>query len=300
MQRALKFLRSTSTLSRKPLLREDSITSISKKGFHRISYFDWGKENSDDTVFCLHGLTRNRHDFDKLASRLSKRRRVICPDTAGRGKSDWLRNPDDYQLQQYNMDLTVLISRIGCQNFDIIGTSMGGLMGIIMASMENSPVRKLVINDIAPEVPYEALRRLSLYLGEDPLFDNKKELEKYLRETLSPFGPMTDADWKHMAKTSARKSDEGFRLAFDPAIASNYQRYWLLAYFNLWRFWKRIECPVLVLRGKESDFLTDTLLAKMKNRLPHMDVIEFDDVGHAPTLNAPQQIEPVIEWLDNH
>ncbi len=281
-----------------PEPREGFIRSITRKGYHRIAYRDWGDEDNPDTVFCLHGLTRNSHDFDVIARRLSKTRRVICPDTVGRGKSEWLDHSYDYQLPQYNLDFTVLASTVGCQRFDLIGTSLGGLMGMTLAGMKNTPVRKLVINDIGPEVPYAALRRLTKYLGADPLFPSLNKLEQHLRSTLAPFAPMTDQDWKRMAATSSIETTEGYRLAFDPAISHNYRRYWYLVYLNLWRYWNRINCPVLILRGVESDFLTPSLLEKMLDRLPHADVIEFEGVGHTPTLNSPEQIEPVKAWLD--
>ena len=278
--------------------KEGFVHSITRKGYHRIAYRDWHTVDDRDTVFCLHGLTRNSHDFDVLARSLAKTRRVICPDMVGRGKSEWLDHSYDYQLPQYNLDFTVLASTVGCQRFDVLGTSLGGLMGITLAGMENTPVRKLVVNDIAPEVPYAALKRLTKYLGADPLFSTLKELELHLRETLAPFSPMSNSDWQRMAKTSSMKKDGGYRLAFDPAISHNYRRYWFLVYLNLWRYWNRINCPVLILRGTESDFLTKPLVEKMIDRLPHAELIEFQGVGHTPTLNSKKQIAPVMEWLD--
>lgn len=280
--------------------REGRINCIGYKGFHRIYYRDWGKTTSAETVFCLHGLTRNSRDFDPLAAVLARKRRIVCPDLVGRGQSEWLADGDGYQLPQYNVDFNALVNRIGCETFDIIGTSLGGLMGMAMAGMPKSPVRRLVVNDVAPEVPLTALRRLSNYLGEDPRFDSMEELEAYLRITFAPFGPMTDADWKRMAKTSARETDQGIGLAYDPAISYHYQRYWLLSYLDLWSYWRNISCPVLILRGAESDFLTQPLVTKMLESLPCAELIEFEGVGHTPTLNAAEQIEPIRRWLDTN
>lgn len=277
--------------------REESVRSIGRHGFHTIAYRDWG-DRAAETVFCVHGLSRNSRDFDPLAGALSPHRRVICPDLAGRGRSDWLKDPADYHLLQYNLDLTVLAARIGAPSFDWIGTSLGGLIGIALAGLPHSPIRRLVVNDIAPEVPAAALRRLAHYLGEDPHFPDLLALEAHLRRTLAPLGPMTDADWKRMAGNSARPVNGGFRLAFDPRIVQNFRQYWLILHFNLWRYWDRIECPVLILRGTESDFLSPLLLERMLRRLPHADVIEFEGVGHTPTLNAPGQIDPILEWLE--
>ncbi|WP_209427916.1 alpha/beta hydrolase [Pararhodobacter sp. SW119] len=281
-----------------PSLREAKVRSIGRHGFHNIAYRDWGDLNAPKTAFCVHGLTRNSHDFDPLARRLAVDRRVVCPDLVGRGHSEWLPDPNDYNLLQYNIDLTVLAARVGAERYDWIGTSLGGMMGIAFAGLPNSPIRRLVVNDIAPEVPLSALWRVSEYMREDRRFDNLEEVETHLRATLAPFGPMTDADWRRMARTSSTETEAGFRLAFDPGISKNSRRTWLLVHFNLWRYWDRITCPVLILRGTESDFLTPRLLDRMCRRLPHAEVIEFDGIGHAPTLNAAEQIDPVQNWLD--
>jgi pimeloyl-ACP methyl ester carboxylesterase len=277
--------------------RDCSTRSISHHGYHHIAYRDWGDPNEEQTVFCFHGLTRNSHDFDPLAKVLSKKRRVICPDIVGRGKSDWLNDPAEYNLNQYNVDAMVLASRIGVEKFDWIGTSLGGLMGMSWAGHENSPIRKLVVNDIAPLVPFPALRRLALYIGSDPLFGSLAEVEVHFRKNFAPFGPMTDADWARMAKNSSYKTKDGYRLAYDPNIVQNFRRYWLVFHFSLWKYWDKITCPVLVLRGTDSDFLTPQLVKEMQRRLPHMDLVEFEGVGHTPTLNAPEQYDVVIDWL---
>lgn len=281
--------------------RTGSVISINTKSFHRVVYQDWGNADNPDTLFCLHGLTRNARDFDVIARRMADKRRVICPDMAGRGKSDWLPNNQDYQIPQYNVDLMMICASLGCERFDILGTSLGGMMGMILAAMRNSPVRRLIINDIAPEVPHTAMARLGRYLHLDPHFDTLADLEQHLRETLSPFHPMTDDDWHRIAKNSSRKVDGGYKMAFDPDISNTYQRrYWYMMYFNLWKYWVRIRCPVLILRGKESGFLTEHLLERMLSKLPHADVLEFDGAGHTPTLNAPEQIDPVLQWLKDH
>ena len=287
--------------SQKIVSTRESVLSINSTGYHRLSYQDWGDKNSDSTVCCIHGLTRNSHDFDQIAQRLVQTsRRVICPDTAGRGLSSWLPNHHDYQIPQYNIDFTMVTTHAGCEKFDIIGTSLGGMMGMILAALHNSPVKRLIINDIAPEVPHSPMARLGGYLHRDPFFETLEDVEEHLRKTLAPFGPMTDEDWKRISITSSREVENGYRLAFDPNISNNYRRYWSLAFFNLWKYWTRIRCPVLILRGTESDFLTAPLLARMQRKLPHADVIEFEGVGHTPTLNAPEQIDPILEWMDSH
>jgi len=284
-----------------PAPRTGTVRCINSKSFHTIHYQDWGKPESKETVFCIHGLTRNSHDFDAIANQLGKKHRVVCPDTAGRGHSDWLPDHEDYQIPQYNTDFNTVVSHIGCEEYTILGTSLGGMMGMILAAMPNSPVKRLIINDIAPEVPHTAMARLGGYLHLDPWFPNLGEVEKHLRKTLAPFYPMTDEDWVHYALHSAYEADKGYRLAFDPDISNTYgRRYWYLMYFNLWKYWVRIKCPVLVIRGKESDFLTEHLCERMMRKLPQADLLEFDHAGHTPTLNAPEQIDPIVKWLDSH
>lgn len=280
------------------------VDSISSKGFHKLFYREWKhpdlgeRGNRKTPVMCLHGLTRNSRDFDNLASHLCTGRRVICPDTVGRGHSDWLRSNNDYNLPQYNLDVAVVAAQAGVANYDIVGTSLGGLMGIVLASMDRSPIRRLVINDIGPEIPMPALKRLGRYVGENPLFETIEEVDAYVREKYEPFGPMSDDEWREIAEYSSYKNTDGYRMAYDPTIAENYKKYWLLTYFNIWEYWEKIECPVLILRGTESDFLTENLRDRMLESLPHAELIEFEGAGHTPTLRSLEQINPIREWLD--
>ena len=278
--------------------RTGAVRCISRHGFHRVAYRDWGRSNARNRALCVHGLTRNARDFDPLAKRLSETHRVICPDLAGRGDSDWLKDKSDYHLLQYNMDMTVLAAKTGLDGFDWIGTSLGALIGISLAGIENSPIRRLVVNDVAPEIPFAALSRITSYTASNLLFDDLGGVEAHLRQTLASFGPMTDADWVRMARGSVLKAEGGYVMHHDPGIMQNFRRYGMFMHFSLWKYWDRITCPVLILRGTESDFLTQGLLAKMVERLPDAEVVEFPGVGHTPTLNAPSQIDPVLDWLD--
>lgn len=281
-----------------PIAQEGKVRCISRHGFHDMAYRHWGDPDAEDRVYCVHGLTRNSHDFDPLAARMATTSHVVCADLAGRGNSDWLHDATDYNLLQYNMDMTVLTSHFGYASIDWIGTSLGGLIGMSLAGMENSPIRRLIVNDIAPEIPHAALRRITRYAGQKRVFDTLDEVEANLRETLAPFGPMTDADWTRMAQTSSIHAADGYHAHHDPDIMQNFRNYFMFMHFNLWKFWDKISCPVLILRGAESDFLTPSLLEKMINRLPHAEYIEFEGVGHTPTLNAPEQIDPILEWMN--
>lgn len=292
---ALKLVHTQDTL---PKSRVNKVRCISRHGFHDMAYREWGQSDAENRVICVHGLTRNSRDFDQLATRLCHDSHVVCADLVGRGNSDWFNDPSDYNLLQYNMDMTVLTSKFGYDSVDWIGTSLGGLIGMSLAGMDKSPVRRLILNDIGPEIPYSALSRITRYAGTQRVFDTLEDFETHLRETLAPFGPMTDEDWARMAKTSSFKADDGYHAHHDPDIMQNFRRYFMFMHFNLWKFWDRIQCPVLILRGAESDFLPKSLLERMVSRLPQADYIEFEGVGHTPTLNAPVQIDPILEWMD--
>lgn len=278
--------------------REGHVRCLSKHGFHNVAYRDWGDREAKEKVFCVHGLTRNSHDYDALAAAMSKTRRVVCPDLPGRGRSDRLRDPEDYNIPQYNVDMTTLAARFRYREFTWIGTSLGALMGMSLAGIENSPIKRLIVNDVAPNIPYAALSRITSYMGTKPIFKDLEGVEGHLRKTLKPFAPMTDQNWKDIAVNSSILTDNGYIMHHDPAIMENFNRYWVFMHFSLWKYWEKIECPVLILRGTESDFLTRPLLDKMIEKLPHAEFIEFEGAGHTPTLNAPEQIDPILAWLE--
>ncbi len=180
---------------------------------------------------------------------------MICPDVAGRGRSDWLPAAD-YTYPQYLADMTVLIARLGAGDVDWLGTSMGGLIGMQLAAAAQSPVRRLILNDIGPFIPKAALARIGDYVGKDPHFASLDELEAYLRKIHAPFGPMTDQDWRHLALQGYRRRENGgFGLAYDPGIAAGFVA-GVKQDVDLWALWDKIACPVLVLHGANSDVLT--------------------------------------------
>src|SRR6516162_1833985 len=190
-------------------------------GFHRIAYTEWGQESAQPPVICVHGLTRNGRDFDYLAQVLEvDGRQVFCPDIVGRGKSDWFANSVDYNYAQYLTDMTALIARTGAESVDWVGTSMGGHIGMLLAAEANTPIRRLVINDIGPFIPLVAIRRVHAYVGQSPVFDDLEGVEKHMREIYASFGDLSDANWRHLARYGARTTPNNkLSLAWDPAIA---------------------------------------------------------------------------------
>ncbi|PIE20674.1 MAG: alpha/beta hydrolase [Neptuniibacter caesariensis] len=270
-------------------------------GYHEVAYTEWGKPDPQRTVICAHGLTRNARDFDKLARKLSVDHHVLCPDVVGRGASDWLADHRHYTLDQFASDQRQVIARSGANSVDWIGTSMGGLIGIMLASDKRSPIRRMIINDIGPLIPAVAIRRIKDYLCVDPVFDSLDDAEKYIREVYVQTHPMTDADWKHYAEHGVRLDEQGkYRLHNDPKIGETIKRYWAFVHVNLWSRWNKIECPVLVIRGEKSDFLTEEIAEKMAKTGPKADVITIPDVGHHPSLQSAEQIAMVTDWLDEN
>jgi pimeloyl-ACP methyl ester carboxylesterase len=272
------------------------LSGLSKSGFHKLAYRDYGAPE-EVPVVCLHGLGRNARDFDRLADALVEAgRRVVCLDVVGRGESGWLRDPMDYGYPQYMADAAALIARLDCREVDIVGTSMGGLIGMMLAALPDNPLRRLVINDVGPFIPKAALERILAYFGQDPSFADLAAAEAYHRETYRSFGDLTDADWRHMTETSLRRDDGAWHLHYDPRIALPMKAI-ELADVDLWAVWEQIKEPVLVLRGAESDLLPAEVAVEMTRRGPRAGLIEFAGCGHAPALLSEEQIRPVVEWL---
>lgn len=265
-------------------------------GFHRVHYTEWGDPANDKVLFCVHGLTRTGRDFDDLAAALENTYRVICPDVVGRGRSDWLSHKADYNYPQYLADMNALLARSGAGQVDWVGTSMGGLIGMLLAAQPGTPIRKLVMNDVGPFIPKAGLQRIAEYVGKPVRFASLDEMERYVRLVAAPVGALTDAQWRHLTVHSARQSDDGdYIFAYDPGIAEPFKAD--LEDVNLWPVWNAVRCPVLLLRGAESDVLTRADAEAMQNCGPRATLVEFAGIGHAPMLLAADQIKVVQDWL---
>ncbi|MDX2028358.1 MAG: alpha/beta hydrolase [Alphaproteobacteria bacterium] len=265
-------------------------------GFHRVAYIEWGRASARPPVICVHGLTRNGRDFDRLAETLKNETQIFCPDMVGRGQSDWLGDPALYGYPQYINDTTALIARTGKEQVDWVGTSMGGILGMLIASMPNSPIRRLVINDVGPFIPVAALKRIGEYVSLMPEFNGVEQLERHLRQVYAPFGALTDADWKHLAAHSHRTLPNGkLTLAHDPSIGKSFLA--LEQDVDFWDLYDRIQCPVLLLRGTMSDILSAETAQEMTRRGPKAELMEFPHTGHAPALMDVTQINVIAEFL---
>ncbi|HSS69208.1 MAG TPA: alpha/beta hydrolase [Casimicrobiaceae bacterium] len=277
--------------------RQHFVRSLSPHGFHRVSYREWGHPASSRTLVCAHGLTRNGRDFDFLAAALADRFRVLCPDMPGRGDSERLRDPNDYVFPTYITAITAVLAHADVEEIFWLGTSMGGLLGMILAAQPATPIIRLVVNDIGPAIEPAALVRIAGYVGLDPVFETFEALEAHVREVSASFGALTDAQWAALAHSTARQTPDGrWRLKYDPGIAVPFRSAAAPA-SDLWAVWDAIRCPTLVLRGAESDLLSSQTASAMRTRGPKPRVIEFAAVGHAPMLLSAEQIVPVVAFL---
>ena len=278
-------------------MRTHQLRCLGPHGFHRVTYYEWGDAENPRVVVCAHGLTRNGRDFDILARALAPQFRVVCPDVAGRGLSEWLAHKQDYGYLVYLADMAAVVARTGADQVDWIGTSMGGLIGMMLGAQPETPIRRLLLNDVGPFIPRAALERLAQYVGKAPSFATLDELERYLRIVMAPFGTLTDEQWHHFATHSYRRNDDGnLSLSYDPEIAQAFAG--PLQDVVLWPVWDAIRCFTLVVRGKESDLLLRETAEEMTRRGPKAQLVEFDGIGHAPALMAEDQIAVVKEFLE--
>jgi len=277
-------------------MREYHLQGLNSRGFHRLHYTERGDAANPRVVICEHGLTRNCRDFDALGTALQNDLRVISVSIAGRGLSDWLPNPDDYGYPQYMADMTALMARVtatGSNDISWVGTSMGGMLGMLLASRPGTPIRRLVLNDIGTVIPKESMARIGKYAGKDPRFDTYAEVEQYVRTVSAPFGPLTDAQWQHLTTFNTRQHDDGrWGMNYDPAIALPFRKA-IDKDIVLWNYYDAISCPMLLLRGEQSDVLPREVAEQMTQRGPRPKLVEFAGVGHAPALMADDQIAAV-------
>ena len=266
--------------------------------FYRSAYHEWGDPNNDNILMCVHGLTRNGRDFDYLARELSSEYRVICPDIVGRGKSDYLMVKDDYDYPLYCAEMATLMAKLDVDQVDWVGTSMGGLIGMMLAALPNNPIRKLVMNDVGPFIPKAALKRIMEYVGANPRLNSLQEIEAYIREVNATFGPLTDEQWHHYAEHYSQQTDEGdFVLAYDKEVARPITKLPELIDIDFWPIYDAVKTPVLLLRGVDSDVLLHDTAKEMESRGPKAKLVEIANTGHAPALMDRAQIDLVREWL---
>jgi pimeloyl-ACP methyl ester carboxylesterase len=279
----------------KPLRRWDA-RCLGKSGMHRMSCVEWGDPANPRVLVCVHGLTRNARDFDELAQALSTHYRVICPDVVGRGESDWLPNKLDYQIPQYASDIFMMLKARGIKEVDWVGTSMGGLIGMGLAAQAHNPIRRLVLNDVGPVITGVSLQRIGEYVGRAPDFPTLEAAEQFIRAVSAGFGNLTDAQWRHVALHSMKQEGGVWKMRYDPGIGDAF-RVGPAGDVAIWPIYDAIKCPVLVIRGANSDLLLAETVAEMTRRGPRAQAVEIPDTGHAPMLMDVAQIDIVKRFL---
>lgn len=287
-------------------VRLKSVQCISPVGLHQMAYKEWGDPDNPKVLVCVHGVTRISGDFDTLAQALCDVYRVVCPDVVGRGRSDRLSNPDLYRIPQYISDMVSLLARVLAntdqQEVDWFGTSMGGLIGMGLAALPHSPVRKLVLNDIGPSLNSVALSRIGDYIGQEVRFATFDEAVHFIREVSATFGPHTDQEWQKLAADVLCQDKEGkwvrhydLRLAgpFKSATPDSMK----IDEAMMWQAYRAIRCPTLVVRGEQSDLLSHDTAVAMTEQGPKAKLVEIAGVGHAPTFMHADQIAIAKQFL---
>lgn len=262
-----------------------------------IHYTQWGAEHSS-TVVAWHGLARTGRDMDDIARHLASRFRVICPDTIGRGLSQWSPLPEEeYCLDFYARLAVSLIDQLGIRELHWLGTSMGGAIGITLAAGAlKGRIRRLILNDIGPKLGEAAVNRIRSYAGNPPQFDRMSELEQYFREVYKPYGWLSDEQWRRLAETSARRTAEGkVTPHYDPKMVMQFTSH--PGDYDQWNAWDAIDVPTLCLRGEASDLLLPEVAEAMRSRGPRAEVVTIPGCGHAPALNVPEQFALVERFL---
>jgi pimeloyl-ACP methyl ester carboxylesterase len=281
--------------------RFDSVQCLSPAGLHRTAYMEWGDPHNPRVLVCVHGLTRLGRDFDRLARALAEHYRVVCPDVVGRGRSDWLREPIHYVVPQYVADMVTLIARLNAQSVHWVGTSMGGLIGIALAGLADSPISRLVINDVGPRLDAAALVRIGSYVGKPIRFASVEEAIDYVAMVAAPFGLRTRDEWREIAEPALRADGDGWVLHYDPLIAVPFAAVTPQAAAAgeaaMWRLYDSIACPTLITRGEQSDLLSRETADEMTRRGPRGRLVEFAGVGHAPMFFHDDQISVVRDFL---
>lgn len=278
-----------------------------------MAYWDWPAQQSaavPHVVICVHGLSRQGRDFDELAISLSERSRVLAVDVAGRGHSDWLADPMQYQVPTYAADLAALVLQVRAESpnavIDWVGTSMGGLIGMGVVPQKAMNIRRLVLNDVGPSIQWESLLRIGTYLGLNPSFESEQAGADYMASISAGFGPHTPEQWLALSRPMLREREGRWWLHYDPALAEPFKALTQAkdgeamakaGEATIWSFYDAITSPTLLLRGAQSDLLSKETAAAMAVRGPKAQCIEFEGVGHAPTLVAPDQIEAVKNFV---
>jgi pimeloyl-ACP methyl ester carboxylesterase len=281
--------------------RLNHVQCLDPRGLHRMAYWEWGDAANPRVLVCAHGVSRQGRDFDELARAMSPEYRVVCPDVVGRGRSDALADPKGYQIPAYVADMVTLLARLDAKTVHWLGTSMGGLIGLGLASLAQSPIERLVLNDVGPTIQFEAIARIGSYIGQPLRWRTEDEAADYLLGISAGFGPHSREQWMALTRPMLKPDGDGYKLHYDPAIAVPFKAITpeiaAAGEAMTWAAYDAIRCPTLLLRGADSDLLTRATAQAMTERGPKAQLHEFAGVGHAPMLVSAAQIAVVREFL---
>lgn len=281
--------------------RLNAVQCLDSKGLHRMAFWEWGDAANPHVVVCAHGLSRQGRDFDTLAQALAPHCRVICPDVVGRGQSDWLADPMGYAIPAYVADMVTLLARLDARVVDWVGTSMGGLIGLGVAALKGSPLRRLVLNDVGPTIEPVSLKRIGAFLGQPAHWPTLDAAADALWAISQGFGPHSREQWLALTRPQLKPDGDGFKPHYDPAIAVPFKMITpelaRLGEAALWQAYDSLELPVLLLRGAQSDLLSAATAQAMTERGPRARLLELPGVGHAPTLVQADQVRAVAEFV---
>jgi cobalt-zinc-cadmium efflux system protein len=277
------------------------VECINGEGRHRMAYHAWGDPSNPQVLICAHGLTRRGSDFKTLAQAMCQDFYVVCPDVVGRGDSDRLSNPMQYAVPQYVADMTQLVKHLGAAQLNWFGTSMGGLIGMVYAAMPNSPIRKMLINDVGPRIEPEAIARLSSYVGQPFSFSNRADALEKLNAICATFGDHTPEEWEIYNGPMLAQRDGKWVMHYDPDIAVPFTSVNPImakaGEMAMWHAFKQIHIPILIVRGGDSDLLSAATVAEMCKSNPYARSIEIPNVGHAPSFIKAEQIALAKEFF---
>ncbi|KND60044.1 putative hydrolase [Candidatus Burkholderia verschuerenii] len=274
--------------------RQRFVQCASPAGLHRMAYTEWGDPANPRVLLCVHGLTRSGRDFDKLARAFASEYRVVCPDVVGRGLSDWLADSRYYGIPQYVADMVTLIARLNVETVDWFGTSMGGLIGMSLGGLPNTPIRKMLLNDVGPHIEPVALARIGEYLGKQARFASLDEGVRHAAALAAAFGPLTDEEWTSINAPLLVERDGAWTFRYDPGIATPFKSATheqnAAGEAFLWHSLASIRTPVLVVCGETSDLLSRETVAQMIEKGQAVTSAEAAGAGHAPAFVSAEQI----------
>ena len=301
--------------------RLNFVNCMSPAGIHRMAYREWGDPENGQVLLCVHGLSRNSNDFDEVASAMSAQYRVVCPDIAGRGASDFLANPAGYAVPQYVSDIMTLLARVQPQSLDWLGTSMGGLIALAFSAVIGSKeaaiaagdrtalpattglsLRKLILNDVGPAIEQASIERIAGYVGVPLQFNTFDDAVTHMKTNAASFGPLSDEQWVAFTKAVIVQKGQVWTQHYDLAIAQAFadlkdEKILKAGQAMLWRAFEALQCPILLLRGERSDLLSKETAEQMQARNKNLQLIQIPETGHAPSLLPQSQVQAVRHFL---